>query len=129
MAAPLDASSPPLDSPTPPLPSLGDPMASKASNIKLTADQLQGAGLDGLQPGDSFTVTITGTVTDNTDGLSAAVTMASQGEKETDEPGGDQPPDDGTGGPMGAGKPPKKAPAFTPPKGKIEMGPPKGMKF
>lgn len=117
MAAPLDASSPPQESPTPPLPILGDPMATPASNIKLTADQLAGAGLDGLQPGDNFTVTITGTVTDATDGIQADVTMASQGEKETDEPGGDQPPDAS----MGKG-------GFTPPKGKIEMGPSKGMR-
>lgn len=117
MAAPLDASSPPLDSPTPTLPSLGDPTATGASSIKLTSDQLAGAGLDGLQPGDSFTVTISGTVTDSTDGIQADVTMASQGEKQTDEPGGDQP-----------GEVDEDNSSFAPPKSKIELGPSKGMK-
>lgn len=113
MAAPLDSTQPAIDSTAPPAPpALGDPTAGPASSLTLTSDQLAAAGLDGIQAGDSFTVTITGTVNDTSNGLTADVTMASQGEKETDEPGGDMPAGDETG-PDG----------FTKPKGKIEMGP------
>lgn len=108
MAAPLDASAPPADSAPAPIGDLGNPSPTPLSTVTLTADQLAGAGLDGLQPGDNFTVTISGTVTDNTDGISADVTMASHGEKSMDEPGGDRPPDED---------------GFSAPSKNIEMGP------
>ncbi len=87
---------------------MGDP-APSTSSFKLSADQLAGAGLDGLQPGDSFTVTISGTVTDTADGITADVNMASNGEKETNEPGGNSPPEEQN--------------EYAAPKSKIEMGP------
>lgn len=84
------ASTPAVDPPI-----LGDPSDDDSKpELNLTPDQLASAGLGDLEEGDKFTVTITGTVTSNDPdtGLEAEITEASEGEKSTDEPGGDMEP-------------------------------------
>lgn len=83
----------PSDTDAPALPpSLGDPPEDTGETIKLSAEQVKAAGLDSLAMGDSFTVTITGTITDSDpdDGITADVTDASEGERNdgADENGG-----------------------------------------
>lgn len=105
---PVDPLKPPAPpAPPAPAPTLGD---TGGTPITLTMQQVQSAGLDGLNPGDKFSVMVTGTVTDASNGVTADINDVSMGEKMGDEPGGDllATPDDAN---------------FEAPKGSIEMGP------
>lgn len=50
-----------------------------APTFSLNPDQAVAAGLANMQPGDTFTVTIHGTITDNTNGISANIDNAIDG--------------------------------------------------
>lgn len=94
---------PPTDQLTP------DPDAGQdaAEGFTLPSDLASSAGLTDLAPGDSFTVTISGTVkaNDPATGISASLDSAMDGKK--------------SDMPMVAGD----EPGFVRPKGKIELGP------
>lgn len=76
--------------------SAAPPSPDTDTGFSLTSEQLDAAGLTDLQVGDSFTVTITGTVTDTTDGIKADIESASDGNKTdvTDPDDGAMNPDD-----------------------------------
>jgi len=57
--------------------------------LTLTPDQLAGAGLVDLMEGDTFTVTITGTVTSADGDLTAEITGATGGKLASSEPMGE----------------------------------------
>lgn len=109
----------PIDTDAPPKqdgPGLGDPAATDDTDGEqmLTAEQAKDSGLDGLEAGDHFTVTISGTVTSNDPdgGLKYTVDDASNGEK-----------DDGESQPGGSSEESGEDGDFAQPKSSIEMGP------
>ena len=80
------------DTSAPAAPTLGDPKPDDElgePGLTLTTEQIAQSGLTDLQPGDSFSVTITATVKDNSNGITADITDASNGERTSAEPGGD----------------------------------------
>lgn len=86
--------------------------------FSLTPEQTLAAGLTGLVPGDTFQVVLHGTVTDTTNGVSANIIDASDGQH-TPAGGPDVtlPVDDG-GTDQGAMPPKPAKPSPFPPKGK-----------
>lgn len=82
-----------------------------ASTVQLNREQILASGLDGLNPGDEFTVTISGIVQSSDDGLTGEITSAEMGMKP-------EPMED-----IGADA------EFAPPQSKIELGPPEGMRM
>lgn len=88
---------PPADEPeSPPVEQPDEP---KEPNICLSADQLKAAGVEGLSEGDTFTVTIHGTVTDTDENgyVEASVESADTGskaDKPMDEDEGEEPTPD-----------------------------------
>ena len=66
--------------------------AGGGASIELTPEQVASAGLDGLQPGDSFTVTISGTVTDTDNGLEGKIESASSAQDTEPDMAGEMSP-------------------------------------